>query len=135
MKNTTFPSYKCGTSELKVLAAKITARIANGSRSASVPAISGHYEASPCFYTIDLLNEDATDENAALWIETGTVIPLLDIVGQHFWQSLNDQERVAVGPCLLKMIEQNQLKATFSDDDSGKASNTAGSKKIVRKAK
>jgi len=125
-------SYKCTADQLKVLAARIAARIAKGSSAKPASAITGHYEASPWFYTMEIINEDATDANAALGIETGTLISFCDIVGQDFWQSLDDQQRVAVGPCLLQMIEQSLIEPSFSDD-SGKASATVGSKKVAAK--
>jgi hypothetical protein len=110
MTNALFPSFKCNAAELEILAA----RIARYHNARPVETITGQFDSTPWFYNMGIMNGDATDENAALAIETGTMISLCDIVGQDFWESLDDQKRVAVGPCLLKMIGQNLLKASFA---------------------
>lgn len=131
MKTAIFPTFKCDANELAIL----TAMIAICDTTKPVGSITGSFKSSPWFFTMELMNAGATDEDAILTIETETGISQCDIVGQDYWDSLDDDQRVAVGPCLLKMIEQNLLKATFLGDDSSKASATAKSKKTARTAK
>jgi len=124
-----FPSFKCEEGELTILSAMISVY----HESKAVEGITVSYDSPGGVYSMETINEAATDDNAALWIETGTIISLCDIVGRDYWNSLDDDQRVAVGPCVLKMIEENLLKADFSADDSDDMDASVKSKKVTRK--
>jgi hypothetical protein len=125
-----FPTFKCDEDELAIL----TAMIAVCDKTKPVEGTMGAFESSPWIFDMDLANKNATDEDACLLINTGTAVSLCDIVGQDYWNSLNDGQRVAVGPCLLRMIDGNLLRAEFSEGEPDKSTTRAKSK-IARKAK
>ena len=129
MTNALFPSFKCNAHELQILKAMITGY------SNTEPAldIMCDFESVPWLYTMKIDKADAIVEEDPLWIGTSTTISCGDIVGQDDWESLQDDERVAVGQCLLEMIAWNLIKPSFAVSKSGKASSTVGSKKAVRK--
>ena len=128
MTNALFPSFKCNAHELQIL----KAMIAVYSNTEPALDIMCDFESVPWLYTMKIDNADAIVEEDSLWIGTSTMIYLSDIVGQDYWESLQDDERVAVGQCLLEMIGRNFIKPSFAVAKSGKASSTVGSKKTVR---
>lgn len=124
-----FPTFKCDEDELAIL----TAMIAVCDKNKPVDSITGCFKSSPWFFSMEPMNADAANEDSCLSIETGTSVSLCDIVGDDYWNSLDDDQRVAVGPCLLKMIEEDLLQAEFSVGDSDFSVASAKSKKVSRR--
>lgn len=124
-----FPTFKCDEGELAIL----TAMIAVCDKAKPADGITGGFKSSQWIFQMELMNENATDEDAMLSIETGTGISLCDVVGQDYWDSLDDDQRVAVGPCVLKMIEENLLKAEFALSEYDDSVSPEKPQKVTRK--
>lgn len=129
--NTTalFPTFKCDAGELQIL----TAMVDGYHESKVVDSSMGVFKSSPWIFSMELMNAGATDEDAMLSIETGTSVPLCEIVGNDYWESLDDDQRVAVGPSLIRMLDHGLLSARFAVDVTDKARAKTGSKKKVTK--
>lgn len=54
----------------------------------------------------------------AITIEYGAVLSPRAMCGEDLWSSFDEQERAAVGPSLLLMIEQGQIALTFPAAES-----------------
>jgi hypothetical protein len=121
------PTFKCDKDELAILTALIS--VYDESKfSESTASIARDFEESPGIFFMELMNAEETDEDVILFIKTDTSVSLCDIVGNDYWNSLSDDQRVAVGPCIMRMIEKDWLKAEFPAVGSSKPKRKASKK-------